>query len=159
MSYTIAFADCSLDRLKLARSQATATTNTIGGPSTGARNLLSGNTGRGVLIDGLGTSGNLVLGNFIGTDATGTLTLGNGASGVRVEDFASGNTIGGLNSTFMRHRVSCLYYFERRGLRSSLKLIAYIVRPCWTIVSAWLKSFMVSSIEAPRIMAAASMVA
>ena len=51
--------------------------NTIGGTSSGARNVISGNT-----IDGLfirDSSGNVVQGNYIGTDLTGTRAIGNGA--------------------------------------------------------------------------------
>ena len=49
----------------------------------------------GVLIHGTGTNGNLVAGNFIGTDASGTLDLGNGFSGVAVDFGSQSNTIGG----------------------------------------------------------------
>ena len=49
----------------------------IGGTTPAARNLISGNNGSGV---GGGDFGrfNQVLGNFIGTDITGTQDLGNG---------------------------------------------------------------------------------
>ncbi|QBD80271.1 hypothetical protein EPA93_31550 [Ktedonosporobacter rubrisoli] len=63
--------------------------NTIGGTTSAARNVISGNTTDGVQIDGQvdnGTSGNtknnLVTGNFIGLDATGSKALGNGGNGV-----------------------------------------------------------------------------
>ncbi len=45
----------------------------------------------------LWTSNNLVEGNFIGTDATGTISLGN-ANGVRVISSNSNNTIGGTTA-------------------------------------------------------------
>ena len=48
-----------------------ATGNTIGGTTTRARNIISGNTGEGVVIDAAAT-GNVVAGNYIGTDITGT---------------------------------------------------------------------------------------
>ena len=50
-----------------------------------ARNIISGNTGDGVLITGTGTNNNVVAGDFVGTDVTGTAALGNGASGVEID--------------------------------------------------------------------------
>src|SRR5437763_10415186 len=40
-------------------------------------------------------TGNVVLGNLIGTDATGTLPLANHGDGVRLDSGVSGNVIGG----------------------------------------------------------------
>ena len=55
--------------------------NTIGGATPGTRNIISGNTTAGVAIFGDTTDGNgrstLVKGNFIGTDTTGTVAMGN----------------------------------------------------------------------------------
>ncbi|HEV8428910.1 MAG TPA: SBBP repeat-containing protein [Pyrinomonadaceae bacterium] len=59
--------------------QATAQNVLIGGLTPGARNVISGNQGDGVYIRG---TGNKVQGNFIGTDITGTLPLGNFGNGV-----------------------------------------------------------------------------
>ena len=57
--------------------------NTIGGTEDGAGNVISGNAGAGVdLVD---ADDNDVFGNFIGTDVTGTLDLGNGGSGVDID--------------------------------------------------------------------------
>jgi hypothetical protein len=53
--------------------------NTVGGTTASARNIISGNVtgnGEGVEISGLGT-GNQVLGNYIGTDVTGTSAVSN----------------------------------------------------------------------------------
>jgi hypothetical protein len=75
-----------------------STDNTIGGPAAGAGNLISGNAtnyGAGVGISDAGTSGNLVQGNLIGTDATGRAPLGNTYDGVDISNGASNNTIGG----------------------------------------------------------------
>ncbi len=70
--------------------------NTIGGETTGSRNIISGNLGDGVDVDGANASANLVLGNVIGTDVSGTLkNRGNAGDGVKIDD-ASTNTIGGL---------------------------------------------------------------
>lgn len=67
--------------------------NTIGGLVLGARNVISGNLDRGVVLDG---SNNIVQGNFIGTDVTGLNPLGNGRSGVQVG--GGGNLVGGTNA-------------------------------------------------------------
>jgi titin len=67
--------------------------NTVGGTSAAARNLISGNT-NGVVIQDSGTSGNVVEGNYVGTDITGTKALGNGV-GVEVVGGAHNNVIGG----------------------------------------------------------------
>ena len=51
----------------------------IGGASTGARNIISGNRAGGIQSAGGNT---LIQGNFIGVDATGTNALGNGLLGL-----------------------------------------------------------------------------
>ena len=55
------------------------------------RNIISGNAGGGVVIEVGGE--NVVAGNFIGTDVTGTQPLGNGGDGV-VDQSLGGNIIG-----------------------------------------------------------------
>jgi CSLREA domain-containing protein len=69
--------------------------NTIGGASTGARNVISGNRRHGVHLGGPGSTGNVIQGNFIGTDSSGSALLSNAFTGVHLENGASGNTIGG----------------------------------------------------------------
>ena len=69
--------------------------NSIGGDVAGAGNVISGNDASGVLLEEAGTEESLVQGNFIGTDGTATLDLGNGTHGVFITDNASGNSIGG----------------------------------------------------------------
>ena len=70
--------------------------NTIGGTTALAQNLISGNTSAGIQISSSTATGNVVEGNRIGTTLDGTQTLGNGAGpGVIVEYFATGNTVGG----------------------------------------------------------------
>ncbi len=59
------------------------------------RNLLSGNMWEGVGISEVETSLNVVAGNFIGTDVTGTRDIGNAFRGVAIFLGASLNTIGG----------------------------------------------------------------
>jgi hypothetical protein len=63
--------------------------NTIGGITPAARNLISGNTGDGVVLN---SSNNIVQGNFIGTDVTGRVAIGNAQRGV---SSSGGNLIGG----------------------------------------------------------------
>jgi titin len=74
--------------------------NTIGGTTAGAGNIMSGNRGNGIVIDGSAgpTVGNIVEGNFIGTNATGTASVNNAGSGVAIDRGAAGNTIGGTSS-------------------------------------------------------------
>jgi CSLREA domain-containing protein len=62
----------------------------IGGTVVGARNLISGNSGNGIELN---CGGNRVQGNYIGTDVTGKLDLGNVGSGILVR--ANANIIGG----------------------------------------------------------------
>ena len=66
------------------------------GTVTGARNVISGNNNAGVRISDSGTTANLVQGNFIGPDVTGTADLGNTGHGVIISGGASNNTVGGL---------------------------------------------------------------
>jgi hypothetical protein len=74
--------------------------NTIGGLTPAARNVISGNTFRGIYIR---SSNNLVQGNFIGTDATGKASVvasaGSGQQGILIEGSfpkaSTNNVIGG----------------------------------------------------------------
>jgi hypothetical protein len=72
-----------------------ATANTVGGTSASAANVISGNLQAGLLLSDSGTSGNVVLGNDIGTDSGRTINLGNTDDGVLIANGASANTIGG----------------------------------------------------------------
>ena len=56
--------------------------NFIGGPSEGEGNLISGNIGKGVAVFGNQSTGNVIKGNFIGTDISGHDSLGNSGNGV-----------------------------------------------------------------------------
>jgi CSLREA domain-containing protein len=69
--------------------------STLGGTSPAARNVVSGNDGRGVYFSASGT--NKVQGNYIGTDAMGIGDLGNGDSGI-LTYLSSYNTFGGATS-------------------------------------------------------------
>lgn len=77
-----------------------ARNNVIGGSEPGARNIISGNgvnasgtgLGNGVSV---GSTGNIVRGNFVGTNAAGNSALPNLLNGVTVG--GTNNTIGGTN--------------------------------------------------------------
>src|SRR5262249_47478543 len=77
----------------------------VGGTAPGAGNVISGNLGNGVLIlaspfFSILASDNLVEGNFIGTNATGTSPVGNGMDGIGIfGNFfgATNNSIGGTS--------------------------------------------------------------
>lgn len=70
------------------------TDSVIGGTTPGARNVISGNANSGVRILNPGSTGNLVQGNYIGTDVHGAVDLGNGTDGVVVNS-GPDNMIGG----------------------------------------------------------------
>ena len=62
------------------------------GGNTIARNVISGNGLNGIW---LANDRNVVQGNYIGTDASGTAALGNAGNGIRITNAASDNLIGG----------------------------------------------------------------
>ena len=84
-----------------------ASSNQIGGATPGARNVISGNSGIGVLISSTGrlsssipisgpADDNLVQGNYIGTNVSGSAALGNFGDGVALRG-ASRSIIGGTS--------------------------------------------------------------
>ncbi len=83
-----------------------ASYNLIGGDTPGEGNLISGNQNMGVFVEGNGSFGNVVHGNYVGTDASGSYAIRNqnqgvmvynGASYTRVEDnLVSGNGANGV---------------------------------------------------------------
>jgi photosystem II stability/assembly factor-like uncharacterized protein len=70
--------------------------NTIGGTTSGARNVISGNQSYGIEVIG---NGNVVQGNYIGTNAAGTNSVRNGQAGINLSSnqFAN-NLIGGTSA-------------------------------------------------------------
>jgi Right handed beta helix region len=68
--------------------------NTLGGTAPGAGNVISGNTGTGIAIEGAGTVDNVVQGNLIGINAAGDAALPNNI-GIQMGFDATGNTVGG----------------------------------------------------------------
>ncbi|HEX3085245.1 MAG TPA: Ig-like domain repeat protein, partial [Pyrinomonadaceae bacterium] len=77
-----------------------AQNSTVGGTTPRARNVISGNLGNGVFVAN-GSTNNVVQGNLIGTDASGTAAVPNaslnpnGAAGIFITGGAQNNTIGG----------------------------------------------------------------
>jgi CSLREA domain-containing protein len=72
-----------------------AANNIIGGSQVGAGNIIA-TGGTGINIES-GADGTIVQGNFIGTDPTGTLNLGNGCDGIQIFN-ASNTLIGGTQA-------------------------------------------------------------
>jgi FlgD Ig-like domain len=72
--------------------------NLIGGKTAAARNLISGNTADGIFLAFAGATQDTIIGNYLGTDVTGTLDLGNGADGVAIGLGGHDNVIGGTTA-------------------------------------------------------------
>lgn len=74
--------------------------STIGGNTAGARNTISANLTYGIQLTGAACSTNVVKGNYIGIDSSGTTNItGNSQDyGIWITSSASGNTIGGSGS-------------------------------------------------------------
>ncbi len=76
-----------------------ASNNTIGGLTSQARNVvanfsISSGDSYGIRIAGMGTQHNVVLGNFLGTNVSGTAVAGVNDIGVEIRDGATDNTVG-----------------------------------------------------------------
>ena len=69
--------------------------NVIGGVTSAARNVISGNDIDGIFL--YLAAANAIRGNFVGTDAAGQSAIGNGEAGIRLRT-ATWNLIGGLQS-------------------------------------------------------------
>jgi hypothetical protein len=75
--------------------KAEAQNNMIGGSEPGDRNVISGNRGVGITISG---RANVVKGNYIGTDSSGTAAIPNGMEGIWVAPGGQDNIIGGTTA-------------------------------------------------------------
>ncbi|MBU1720661.1 MAG: hypothetical protein KKA07_16470, partial [Bacteroidetes bacterium] len=68
--------------------------NQVGGYTTAERNVVSGNIAYGVPVFGAGAEHNLIVGNYLGTDCTGSFAVPN-TYGVLFDDGAAHNVVGG----------------------------------------------------------------
>ncbi len=84
-----------------------ASNTSIGGSTYKHRNIISGNSGSGIVLNGTGTRNNSIKGNFIGADITGLAPLSNYA-GITVTSNANHNYIGGT-ATAERNIISGNY--------------------------------------------------
>jgi hypothetical protein len=75
-----------------------AVSNTVGGATVAARNVIGGSVFQGLVIRDAGTRGNLVAGNFIGLNAAGTGALPNNWAGIEIFGGAQSNLVGGYNA-------------------------------------------------------------
>ncbi len=78
-----------------------APNNIVGGSSAAARNIISGansstdtSIGTGIAITGSQSFGNAIIGNYIGTDITGTQSISNVRGGILILFGANNNNIG-----------------------------------------------------------------
>ncbi|PIX36177.1 MAG: hypothetical protein COZ59_02485 [Bacteroidetes bacterium CG_4_8_14_3_um_filter_31_14] len=74
--------------------EGTSKYNLIGGYTPAERNYVSGNVAYGIPVFGAGCNYNIIAGNYVGTDTTGTIAISN-TYGVLFDDGASYNTLGG----------------------------------------------------------------
>ncbi len=79
--------------------------NSVGGNLLGDRNIIGGNAGSGIVLDGSGTHDNKVTNNYIGTNLAGSAAIANGANGIQLQNGAHDNLIGGT-SVAVRNLIS-----------------------------------------------------
>ncbi len=82
-------------------------------------NLISGNGYNGIEINDAGSDYNVIAGNFIGTDASGSYALQNGLDGVRITNGAQLNRIGtdGSDDEFNAAERNLISGNNNRGIR------------------------------------------
>src|SRR5262249_40093212 len=56
-------------------------------------NVISGNVEAGILVENVSSAGNVILGNYIGTNGLGTVARPNGTNGVEIINGAHNNTV------------------------------------------------------------------
>lgn len=75
-----------------------AQTNLLGAGTAGARNAIAANGGHGVLVEGAGTTGTRILGNYIGTSGDGLSAVANRGSGISIGAGARLTVVGTLTA-------------------------------------------------------------
>ena len=75
-----------------------ASHNFIGGTNANARNVISGNAQYGIWMSDANTVGNVILGNYIGTDASGSVAVPNQNGGFGMFYNSVGHVIGGTSA-------------------------------------------------------------
>jgi hypothetical protein len=91
--------------------------NTIGGTASGARNVVSGNEGNGIILLNAG-AGNVVQGNYVGTNAAGTAAVGNFYRGITVQespDAVVGGSVAGARNVISGNRLEGLEFVFTDG--------------------------------------------
>ena len=89
----------NVNGIQIGDNSASVVTNvTIGGSTTSQRNIISGNSGVGIDIEGTNTTGVSIQGNFIGTDIVSTTGIGGQTSGIGIEGVTGVVLIGGANA-------------------------------------------------------------
>jgi hypothetical protein len=76
-----------------------AISNTVGGTTVAARNVIGGSFYQGLVIRDPGTRNNVVEGNYIGVNASGTGALPNAWEGIQILGGAQSNLIGGYTAS------------------------------------------------------------
>lgn len=83
-----------------------SSTNLIGGTISGARNIISGNVSSGIYLFEVGATGNVIEGNYIGTDISGGINASNSGDGITLNgvpgnvirsNLISGNGLSGIS--------------------------------------------------------------
>jgi len=102
-----------------------APNTTIGGTLAGEPNIISSNGPAGVLIFGDGANGNLVRGNYIGTDITGTLDRHNNGAGIQIavgaDNIISGTDAGLAPNLIMFNQGPGIHVGDA-GVRNKLRI-------------------------------------
>ena len=73
--------------------------NTIGGTTTATANVLSGNTGYGLQVDGSTTTGDIVANNWVGTGSGGSGSVPNGGGAMEITNSAAVLAAAALTAT------------------------------------------------------------